>query len=148
MDGSAEQRPGVEAHAARALAMVVYGLVIASFFTAWITGLIAWLLAFLNRRDPDPIARSHFRHQLKITDIFGVASAIGIGLALWGGWTVIAPLFQGDQVVWTWGLLLRAGGLGLLGAAVWGVATLVAMAMSIAGMVRLASSRAAGRTTR
>lgn len=121
--------------AARSLALVGYGLVIASFFTAWITGLVAWALAFLNRKDPDPLARSHFRNQLRITDIFGLMSAVGIGLALWGGWTAFAPLFHGAPM--EWGRLWGAGAWVLLGLAVWGVGTLVAIVSSGIGIVRL-----------
>lgn len=120
---------------ARSLALVGYGLVIASFFTAWLTGLAAWAVAFFNRKDPDPLARSHFRNQLRITDIFGLMSAGGIGLALWGGWTAFAPLFHGAPM--EWGRLWSAGAWVLLGLAVWGVGTLIAIISAAVGIVRL-----------
>lgn len=120
---------------ARGLAMAGYGLVIASFFTVWLTGLAAWLLAFLNRKTPDDLARSHFRNQLKITDIFGLVSAIGIALALWGGWTAIAPVFQGGE--FSFGRLFGASAWVLLGLGVWALGTLVAIVQSVTGGLRL-----------
>lgn len=127
---------------ARSLALVGYGLVIASFFTVWITGFAAWLLAFLNRKEPDALARSHFRHQLKITDIYGLVAAAGILLALWGGWTAIAPVFQGG--VFSWGRLLGASVWVLLGLSVWALGTLVAIIRSVMGIVRLLKGEAVG----
>lgn len=115
--------------------MAGYGLVIASFFTIWITGIAAWLLAFSNRKSPDALARSHFRNQLKITDIFGLVSAAGIGLALWGGWTAITPVLQGGE--FSWNRLFGASAWVLLGLGVWAVGTLIAIVQSVLGILRL-----------
>ncbi len=81
----------------RALAMGGYALVAASLFTVWITGLAAFVVAFLHRKHPDPVARSHFRFQLLVADLAGLAVGIGAALAVSGAIFIIGPYVDGDS---------------------------------------------------
>ena len=92
----AEPASRLKAGVDRTLAAAGYALVGASLFTVWITGLVAWVLAWTHRRSPDPVARAHFRFQLLVADLAGLAVGIGAALLVSGGVFVIAPFFDGD----------------------------------------------------
>lgn len=86
----------LEAGVDRTLAAAGYALIGASLFTVWITGLFAWLLAWSHRRSPDPVARAHFRFQLLVADLAGLAVGIGAALVVSGAVFVLSPFFDGD----------------------------------------------------
>lgn len=93
----AEPRAGaMEAGVDRTLAGVGYGLIGASLFTVWVTGLAAWLIAWTHRNSPDPVARAHFRYQLLVADLAGLAVGVGAALAVSGVVFVVGPFFDGD----------------------------------------------------
>ncbi len=86
----------LEAGVDRTLAGVGYALIGASLFTVWITGLVAWLIAFTHRKSPDPVARAHFRYQLWVADLAGLAVGIGAALVVSGAVFIVGPYFDGD----------------------------------------------------
>ena len=101
---SRERRPDPEPPSAtpfeagvdRTLAAVGYGLIVASLFTVWFTGLVAWLIAWTHRKSPDPVARAHFRFQLLVADLSGLAVGLGAALVVSGAVFIVGPLFDGD----------------------------------------------------
>lgn len=113
----------------RGLAFIGYGLLFFATFTLGLLALVAVLLAYGRRNSPDPVARSHFRKQIKSFwfDLFlivagavagylalagGVSTAVGLaGIKLPGdvtlemaGWTTVA-LAVAWLVLWIWGFL-------------------------------------------
>ncbi|MBE7220515.1 MAG: hypothetical protein INR64_18760 [Caulobacteraceae bacterium] len=86
----------LEAGVDRTLAGIGYALIGASLFTVWITGLAAWLIAFTHRKSPDPVARAHFKYQLWVADLAGLAVGIGAALVVSGGAFIVSPFFDGD----------------------------------------------------
>ena len=85
-----------EAGVDRTLAAAGYALIGASLFTVWITGLLAWLIAWTHRKSPDPVARAHFRYQMLVADLAGLAVGVGAALVISGAWFVVGPVFDGD----------------------------------------------------
>ena len=86
----------LEAGVDRTQAAAGYALIAASLFTVWITGLLAWLIAWTHRKSPDPVARAHFRYQMLVADLAGVAVGVGAALVISGAWFVVGPFFDGD----------------------------------------------------
>jgi uncharacterized membrane protein len=124
---------------ARALAMGGYALVAASLFTVWITGLAAFVVAFLHRKDADPVARSHFRFQLLVADLAGLAVGVGAALAVSGVIFVIGPYFDGDAP--TWGDFGGGVGLALLGVLLFVLSFAGTLFGAAFGALRLAQGR-------
>ena len=124
---------------ARALAMGGYGLVAASLFTVWITGLAAFVVAWLHRKSADPVARSHFRFQLLVADLAGLAVGIGAALAVSGLVWVVGPFFDGDSP--TLGEVGGGVGLAAVGVVLFGVSFVGTLAGAAFGAWRLAQGR-------
>ena len=132
----------VEAGVERTLAGVGYGLIAASLLTVWVTGLVAWVIAWTHRRSPDPVARSHFRFQLLIAEASGLAVGIGAALVASGVVFVVGPLFDHDTPS---GGELASGVLTALGG---GLLFLLALAATVVGVgfgaIRLVRGRGVG----
>jgi len=126
----------------RGTAVIGYGLLIASLFTIWITGVVGLVLAWVNRHDSDPVARSHFRFQLRVSEIGGMLSGLGAAGVLWGGWSAIAPLFDGGSL--DLGALFAAGGWVALGLLLWFGSMVWTFAAGLFGLARLMSGRTIG----
>lgn len=123
----------------RALAVTGYGLVIAALFTVWITGLFAWIMAFQHRNSPDPVARAHFRFQLWVADLAGLAVGIAAALAVSALILVGGPVWEG---AWpTLGDFGGAAGLVLVGLLLWAAAFAGTIAGSAFGLWRLVQGR-------
>ena len=124
----------------RVLAMTGYALVVAALFTVWFTGLIAFVLAWTHRKSPDPLARAHFRFQMWIADLAGIAVAVAATLAVWALILVGEPIWDGDWP--TLGDFGGAAGLVVLGLVLWGVSFVGTIAGAAFGAWRLLRHRA------
>lgn len=128
-----------EVAAERGLAGLGYGLVVAALFTVWITGVVAWIMAFQHRNSPDPVARAHFRFQLWVADLAGVAVGIAAAGAVSALILVGGPIWEGD-----WPSLADFGGaagLVVLGALLWAAAFGGTIAAAAFGAWRLLQGR-------
>lgn len=118
---SPDPSPGLRRVAGeRALAAAGYGLVVAALFTVWFTGLIAWWLAWTHRKSPDPVARAHFRFQMWVADLAGLAVGIAAALAVSAVIVVGGPVWEVE-----WPSLADFGGaagLVVLGLILWALA--------------------------
>ena len=125
--------------AERGLAGLGYVLVVAALFTVWITGLFAWIMCWQHRNSPDPLARAHFRFQLWIADLAGVAVGIGAALLVSGVIMIGGPLWDGDAL--TGGDWAGAAGLSALGLVLLAVSFLGTIAGAAFGAWRLLQGR-------
>lgn len=123
----------------RSIAALGYGLVVAALFTVWITGVFAWIMAFQHRNSPDPVARAHFRFQLWIADLAGVAVGIAAAGAVSALILVGAPVWEGGWP--TLGEFGGAAGLVVLGLVLWGLAVAGTIAGAAFGAWRLLRGR-------
>ena len=128
-----------ETAAERSLAGLGYVLVVAALFTVWITGLFAWIMAWQHRKSPDPLARAHFRFQLWVADLAGVAVGLAAALVVSGVILVGGPLWDGDGL--TWGDFGGAAGLVAVGALLWALSFLGTIAGAAFGAWRLLQGR-------
>lgn len=132
--------PGAAVRAGeRGLAGVGYALAVAALFTFWLTGLAAFILAWTHRRSPDPLARAHFRFQLWIADLAGLAVGVAAALAVSALVVVGGPLFDGD-----WPTLADFGGaagLVVAGVVLWAASFAGVIAGAAWGLLRLAQGR-------
>ena len=124
----------------RGLAGVGYGLVVAALFTVWLTGLAAFVLAWTHRRSPDPLARAHFRFQLWIADLAGLAVGLAAALAVSALVVVGSPLFDGDWP--TLGDFGGAAGLVVAGVVLWALSVAATLGGALWGSARLVQGRA------
>ena len=123
----------------RSLAMTGYALSVAALFTFWLTGLVAFLIALSRRKSPDPVARAHFRFQLLVADLAGLAVGLGAALGVSALILVGAPLFDGE-----WPTLSDFGGaagLVVAGVVLWAVSTLGTIVGAGYGAWRLVQGR-------
>lgn len=113
----------------RGLAFVGYGLLFFATFTLGLLALVAVLLAYSRKDSPDPVARSHFRKQIKsfwfdlvlivtgaVSGYLALASGLGTLIGLTGitlpggvttenaGWTAFA-FGIAWAILWVWGFL-------------------------------------------
>lgn len=128
-----------ETAAERSLAGLGYVLVVAALFTVWITGLFAWIMCWQHRNSPDPLARAHFRFQLWIADLAGVAVGIGAALLVSGAIMIGGPLWDGDPL--TWGDFGSAAGLAAVGAVLLALSFLGTIVGAAFGAWRLLQGR-------
>ena len=128
-----------ETAAERGLAGLGYGLVVAALFTVWITGLVAWIMCWQHRNSPDPVARAHFRFQLWIADLAGVAVGIAAALVVSGVILVGRPIWEGDWP--TLGDFGGAAGLVVVGLLLWGASFIGTILGAAFGAWRLLSGR-------
>jgi uncharacterized membrane protein len=147
----------IQAHAAtartamteRSFAFLCYGLLFFATFTLGLLAVIAVILAYGRRNSPDPIARTHFRKQIKT--FWGDLWLIVIGavcgyLALAGGLGTLVGLtgvslpggFTTEGAGWT------AVAFGVAWAILWIWGFLNLILGSIAGAARLASGKPIG----
>ena len=124
----------------RGLASVGYALAVAALFTFWLTGLAAFILAWTHRKSPDPLARAHFRFQLWIADLAGLAVGLAAALAVSAVIVMGAPLFDGDWP--TLGDFGGAAGLGVAGVVLWALSFAGTIAGAAWGFLRLVQGRA------
>ncbi len=143
IDGPGEEVSILETGFGRGAAVLGYALLIASLFTIWITGVVGLVLAWMNRRDPDLVTRSHFRFQLRVAEIGGLLSGLGIAGVLWGGWSAFAPVLQGGD--FDAGRLFAAGGWVLLGLLLWLGSSVWTLVAGVFGLVRLLAGKPIGR---
>ena len=131
----------------RGLASVGYALDVAALFTFWLTGLAAFILAWTHRKSPDPLARAHFRFQLWVADLAGLAVGVAAALAVSALAVVGSPLFDGDWP--TLGDFGGAAGLVVAGVVLWAVSFAGTIAAAAWGFTRLVQGRTPlGRRTR
>ena len=128
-----------EALGERGLAGVGYTLAVAALFTFWLTGLGAFVLAWTHRKSPDPLARAHFRFQLWVADLAGLAVGIAAALVVSALVVVGGPLFEGDWP--TLGDFGGAAGLVAAGVVLWAVSFAGTIAGGAWGLLRLAQGR-------
>lgn len=142
----------------RNLGLLVYGLYLLGFFTAFASAVVGVAIAYARRIDAHPVSRGHFDHQIKtfwivlglgalsvlLLILAGVAAAtdffqfVGNGSG-WDAWDVAA--FDGDD------LRITPLTLSLFAASMFtaGLSTLWLLGDSLFGLARLASSRRVGQ---
>ena len=143
----------------RSLTFVVYALLFVAPFVAWLTALVAVVIAYVRRGMASPLERTHYAFQIRIFWVMivlvalgVVAFASGIGIVLydlfqsatnsgqgWDAWQV-ASVDEKDMHFHPISIVLVVVGVLIwLGAGLW---TIIA---SIVGMARLAGEAPMGR---
>jgi uncharacterized membrane protein len=133
----------------RSFAFLCYGFLFFATFTFGLLALLAVLLAYGRRNSPDPVARTHFRKQIKsfwFDLVLIVAGAVAGYLALAGGVSTALGL---TGISLPGGVTLEMAGWTTLGLAlvwavlwIWGFLNLIIG--SIAGAARLAAGKPIG----
>jgi uncharacterized membrane protein len=134
----------------RSLAFLAYGLFFFATFTFGLLALVAVVIAFVRRASQDPVARSHFRSQIRgfwIDLVLIVTGAVAGYLALAGGLGALIGLsgarLPGGVSTATVGWTALA--LGAVWAVLWIWGFLNLIVGSLFGAARLASGRPMGQ---
>ncbi len=133
----------------RAFAFLGYGFLFFATFTLGLLAVLAVLLAYSRQNSPDPVARSHFRKQIKsfwFDLVLIAAGAVAGYVALAGGLGTLIGLsgvkLPGGITVENAGWITLALGIAWAVLWVWGFLNLIIG--SIAGAARLAAGKPIG----
>lgn len=133
----------------RGLAFIGYGMLFFATFTLGLLALVAVLLAYSRKDSPDPVARTHFRKQIKsfwFDLLLIVAGAVAGYVALASGLGTLVGLtgvkLPGGLSTENAGWAAFAFGVAWVILWVWGFLNLIVG--SIAGAARLASGKPIG----
>lgn len=128
----------------RVFAFIAYGCMFFATFTLGLLALVGVLIAYSRKRSADPVARSHFRKQIKafwgdllliviggaagyLALASGIGTLIGLsGVALPGGVTIAMAGWMTFALFIAWGLLWIWGFLNLIVGSLFGAARLAA----------------------
>jgi uncharacterized membrane protein len=134
----------------RMFAFIAYGCLFFATLTLGLLAVVGVLIAYSRKGTPDPVARSHFKKQIKAfwgDLLLIVAGAVAGYLALAGGLGTLVGLsgirLPGGVTVETAGWTTLALGVAWAILWIWGFLNL--LIGSIAGAARLAAGRPVGR---